>query len=108
MCLSKIDILYNYQELPEYEMRKLFIDLEALQFRAGDGPENALRPNDPRDNQEINVIGAYDSYTKTYYQWCMHPNFDESGLEIVEKEGDSIQSRDLMMKEGCFKTLSTL
>ena len=26
-------LIDNYQELPEYEMRKLFIDLEALQFR---------------------------------------------------------------------------
>ena len=63
-------------------MRKLFIDLEALQFKAGDGPEQVLRMNDPRDNHEINVIGAYDSYTKQYYQWCMHPNYDE---EITQK-----------------------
>ena len=52
-------------------MRKLFIDLEALPIQAGRWADEVLRMNDPRDNQEINVIGAYDSYTKQYYQWCM-------------------------------------
>ena len=43
-------------------MRKLFIDLEALQFRATDaGPKHCLHPNNPRDFQEINMIGVYDS-----------------------------------------------
>lgn len=79
----------NYEELPEYEMRKLFIDLEALQFKSGDGPEQVLRPNDPRDNQEINVIGAYDSYTKRYYQWCMFRDYDEE-TEVKTFEGESM------------------
>tara|TARA_B100000963_G_scaffold361589_1_gene397932 strand:- start:15315 stop:17972 length:2658 start_codon:yes stop_codon:yes gene_type:complete len=84
-------LIDNYEELPEYEMRKLFIDLEALQFRVGEGPTaHPLRPNDPRDNQEINVIGAYDSYTKKYYQWCMHPNFEED-IALQRYDGEDSQ-----------------
>ena len=83
-------LIDNYEELPEYEMRKLFIDLEALQFKAGDGREQVLRMNDPRDNQEINVIGVYDSYTKQYYQWCMHPTFDEE-ITLKEYDGERAQ-----------------
>ena len=73
-------------EIPMYKMRKLFIDLEALQFRQGDGPEHCTKSNDPRDRQEINVIGVYDSYTKQYTQWCQHENFEVES-EIKNFEG---------------------
>jgi len=60
-------------------MRLLFIDLEALQFREGDiGPAHYRLENHSRDFQEINLIAAYDSFSKSYVQWCQHPNFDES------------------------------
>jgi len=78
-------LIDNVSEVPQYEMRKLFIDLEALQFSNEDTPELCLRPKDPRDCQEINVIGAYDSYTKKMYQWCMHPNFEN---DIQQKTFD--------------------
>jgi len=70
----------NCETIPEYRMRKLFIDLEALQFIQGQSPEECLKPNDPRDRQEINVIGAYDDFTRQYIQWIQHPNFAESIL----------------------------
>ena len=69
-----IDVM---DEIPEYEMRKVFIDLEALQFRSGEGPEyDAIRPNDPRDNQEISVIGIYDSFSQARIQWCQHGDIE--------------------------------
>lgn len=75
----------NMETVPLYKMRKLFIDLEALQFRQGENPEDCLKSNDPRDRQEINVIGAYDNYTKQYVQWCQHDNFhDKPEYEIKE------------------------
>ena len=52
--------------MEEYPMRKFFFDIEALQFVKGENPEYCLRPNDPRDNQEICLIGGYDSYSKKY------------------------------------------
>ena len=37
-------------EIPEYKMRKLFIDLEALQFNDTDaGPHHYSNRNNPRD-----------------------------------------------------------
>lgn len=62
-------------EIKPYEMRKLFIDLEALQFRATDaGPKYCSKPNNPRDFQEINMIGAYDSFSEQRIQWVQHFN----------------------------------
>jgi len=86
-------LIDNYEEIPQFEMRKLFIDLEALQFtQEDDGPENCLRRQDRYDFQEINVIGAYDSFTKKHYQWCMHPSYNE---DIQQKtfDGDDVVVR---------------
>ncbi len=64
-------------EVAPYKMCKMFIDLEALQFRSDDaGPTRCNRPNNPRDFQEINMIGAYDSFSKQRVQWTQHYNFD--------------------------------
>ena len=65
-----------------YKMRKLFIDLEALQYHEGDGPGRALNYGNPRDCQMINVIGAYDSFTEKRIQWCQH----EDETERVEQK----------------------
>ena len=59
-------LIDNHETIPEYNMRKLFIDLEALQFIQGESPFDCDRPNDPRDRQEINVVGAYDNYRAVY------------------------------------------
>ena len=65
-------------EIPDYKMRKLFIDLEALQFKQhDDGPHYCNNTGNPRDFQEINVIGAYDSFTKQRVQWCQHGDYKE-------------------------------
>lgn len=62
--------------VPDYNMRKLFIDLEALQFKEGDdGPSSYKNAGNPRDFQEINVIGAYDSFTGVRMQWCQHGSY---------------------------------
>jgi DNA polymerase elongation subunit (family B) len=67
----------NVSEIKPYKMRKLFLDLEALQYTKDDGPILCKNSNNPRDNQMINVIGVYDSYTKTRMQWCQHENLEE-------------------------------
>ena len=65
-------------EIPDYKMRKLFIDLEALQFKQHDeGPHYCNNTGNPRDFQEINVIGAYDSFTGQRVQWCQHGDYQE-------------------------------
>ena len=71
-------LIDNHETIPEYNMRKLFIDLEALQFIQGESPFDCDRPNDPRDRQEINVVGAYDNFTGQYIQWIQHSNFAEA------------------------------
>lgn len=68
-------LIDNHETIPEYKMRKLFIDLEALQFIQGESPENCIKSNDPRDRQEVNVIGAYDNFTNQYVQWIQHENY---------------------------------
>lgn len=82
-------MIEKMNNVPQFEMRKLFIDLEALQFAAGESPADCLRYNDPRDRQEINVIGAYDSFTERHYQWCMHPSYEED-TKIHEFDGDTV------------------
>ena len=77
-------------EITSYKMRKLFIDLEALQFKEREeGPDICHRPNNPRDFQEINVIGAYDSFSKQRVQWCQHASFDTRS-EVKEFDGDKV------------------
>lgn len=83
-------LIDNVDKIPEYKMRKLFIDLEALQFNKGDdGPLYCKNPSNPKDFQEINVIGAYDSFTKQRIQWCQHPNYNDKS-ELLEFDGDKV------------------
>lgn len=84
-------LIDNVHEISSYKMRKLFIDLEALQFRDGDsGPEySASNEANPRDFQEINVIGAYDSFSQQRIQWCQHASFDTRS-EVKEFDGDKV------------------
>ena len=84
-------LIDNVNEITSYKMRKLFIDLEALQFREGDlGPEyHAQNAKNPRDFQEINVIGAYDSFSKQRIQWCQHSSY-ETTSEVKEFDGDKV------------------
>ena len=76
-------------EMSTYKMRKLFIDLEALQYRDGDCPTKVTKISNPRDNQMINMIGAYDSYTETRIQWCQHEN-DTEKVEKKTFDGDNV------------------
>jgi DNA polymerase elongation subunit (family B) len=77
-------------EVKPYQMRKLFVDLEALQFRSEDaGPTRCLRPNNPRDFQEINMIGAYDSFSKQRVQWVQHYNLEEE-VKIETFDGNNV------------------
>ncbi len=71
-------------EVPKYRMRKLFIDLESLQFKSGDGPDICDRPNDPRDRQEVVVIGAYDNYSDLYYQWVVRESEEREVPMVVD------------------------
>ncbi len=75
-------------EMPEYKMRKLYIDLEALQFRMSEGesPYMCNNKSNPRDCQEINVIGVYDDFSNTYVQWCFHEVL-EVKEELMEFDG---------------------
>ena len=83
-------LIDNVNEITSYKMRKLFIDLEALQFKEDDrGPDYCLRPNNPRDFQEITMIGAYDSFSKQRVQWCQHPSLT-AGSEVKEFDGDKV------------------
>lgn len=84
-------LIDNVNEINSFKMRKLFIDLEALQFRDGDrGPDYPARnENNPRDFQEINVIGAYDSFSKQRIQWCQHSSY-ETTSEVKEFDGDKV------------------
>ena len=61
-------LIDTLNELPEYEPRKVFIDLEALQYsRQSSGPKDIRSRNAIwADWQMINVIGCYDNYTNTY------------------------------------------
>jgi len=74
-------------DMDVYKMRKLFIDLEALQYSGDDGPKKALNHKNPRDNQMINVIGAYDSFTGNRLQWCQHENETER-VEVKTFDGE--------------------
>ena len=66
---------------PEYQPRMCFIDLEATQYRF---EELGLIKRNPEpiwaDNQEISVIGCYDSFTQRYVIWVQH----EECLEHLE------------------------
>ena len=77
-------------EVKPYKMCKMFIDLEALQFRSDDaGPTRCNRPNNPRDFQEINMIGAYDSFSKQRVQWTQHYNFDRD-TKVETFDGNNV------------------
>jgi len=77
-------------EVKPYEMRKLFIDLEALQFKSDDaGPTRCNHPNNPRDFQEINMIGAYDSFSKQRVQWVQHYHFEEE-VKVEQFDGNNV------------------
>lgn len=80
-------LIDSVEEIKLYPMRNLFIDLEALQYHVDDGPETIS--NNPRARQMINVIGAYDSYTKTYIQWCCHDSYD---LTVKNTKHDGVNT----------------
>ena len=68
-------LIDNMNELPEYKPRKVFIDLEALQYgRKSSGPKECRQKGKIwADWQTINVIGCYDNYTNKYTIWTQHP-----------------------------------
>ena len=80
-CVDELD------EMPEYEMRKWYWDMEWAQ-----GGEH---------HDKITTIVVYDNYDKEYYQWAWFPNYDDS-LEgkdikdldkfIFDNEKDMIES----------------
>jgi DNA polymerase elongation subunit (family B) len=97
-------LIDNVSALPEYEPRKVFIDLEALQYhRTSDGPENIRKRGAIwADWQMINVIGCYDSYTKTYVLWTQHPKCSEhlpsltvvNSKKMMKYDGIDVEIRD--------------
>ena len=80
-------LIDNVEEMPEYEPRKVFIDLEALQYPANsDGPKYLRGHNRIwADWQMINVIGCYDNYTNTYVIWTQHPEAQEHLHSFTQK-----------------------
>ena len=77
-------------EVTPYKMRKLFIDIEALQFKSDDaGPTRCNNPDNPRDFQEINMIGAYDSFTEKRVQWVQHYHLEERA-EVQTFDGNDV------------------
>jgi len=65
-------------QLPEYEMRKWYWDMEWQQ-----GGEH---------HNKITVIVAYDSFDKNYYQWAWFPNYDGDNELFYNNEKDMIES----------------
>ena len=82
-------LIDRVQEMNNFEMRKLFIDLEALQFREVNPSLRCNNPRNSRDHQEINVIGVYDSFTGRRTQWCQHPTF-EIRTEMRKFDGEDV------------------
>ncbi len=76
-------------EIKKFPMRKFFFDLESLQYQQGEQPEQCLRPNDPRDRQAICVIGGYDNFTDTYFQWMWNDDTDKD-MKVVNYEGRDV------------------
>lgn len=97
-------LIDNVEEMPEYEPRKVFIDLEALQYQAKSaGPEHMRAHNRIwADKQTINVIGCYDSYTKKYVIWTQHPLAHEhlhsftqiTPIKTMNFDGVDVEIRD--------------
>ncbi len=97
-------LIDNIDELPEYEPRKVFIDLEALQYsRQGSGPKDVRSRNAIwADWQMINVIGCYDNYTNTYVLWTQHPKSSEvltgfthvTPKKMMKFDGINVEIRD--------------
>ncbi len=77
-------------EMPEYEPRMCFIDLEATQYRQHEGGIKRNPKPIWADHQEISIIGCYDSYTKRYVIWVQH----EMALDHIEGYQHSL-SKDL-------------
>ena len=91
----------------EFPLHTCYFDIEALQFKRDDplkaewlGPS---RRDVWQDQQMINSIVAYDSYTKAYMAFSCHPTwtdevvtYEDDGRVIVEKkhsnEGDLLAS----------------
>ena len=97
-------LIDNVEEMPEYEPRKVFIDLEALQYPANsEGPKYLRRHNRIwADWQMINVIGCYDNYTNTYVIWTQHPEAQEhlhsftqkTPVKMMNFDGVDVEIRD--------------
>ena len=98
-------LIDNVEDIPEYEPRKVFIDLEALQYPANsDGPKYLRRHNRIwADWQMINVIGCYDNYTNKYVIWTQHPEAQEYlhsfkqkiPIKIMNFDGVDVEKRNL-------------
>ena len=97
-------LIDNMDSLPEYEPRKLFIDLEALQYTSNSAGPTYLRKNGRiwADWQTINVIGCYDSYTGKYVIWTQHPEAQEhlhsftqkTPIKLMKFDGVDVEIRD--------------
>jgi DNA polymerase elongation subunit (family B) len=57
----------NIKEIPEYNMRKWYWDMEWL-------------PKEHEHSDAITCIVAYDNYNKHYYQWVWFPNFETAQI----------------------------
>ena len=84
-------LIDRVEEIPNYKMRKLFVDLEALQYRRdSEGPPlGYTNKNNSRDFQQINVIGVYDSFTKTRTQWCQYGTYEED-TKVMDFDGNKV------------------
>ena len=78
-------------EMPEYEPRMCFIDLEATQYRQNEGGIERNPKPIWADHQEISIIGCYDSYTKRYVIWTQH----EMALDHLGPEYQHSLTKDL-------------
>ena len=58
--------------------RILYWDIEALQFRGNDRPINCKDPDNPRDKQEITLIGVYESWSNQYMVFGQHKQLGRS------------------------------
>ena len=97
-------LIDNVEEMPEYEPRKVFIDLEALQYPANSDGPTYLRGHNRiwADWQMINVIGCYDNYTNTYVIWTQHPEAQEhlhsftqkTPIKMMNFDGVDVEIRD--------------
>ncbi len=78
-------------EMPEYNMRKWYWDMEWQQ-----GGEH---------HDKITTIVVYDNYDKEYYQWVWFPEFDENFMDNIENCDKKIFSSEKDMIESFMTTM---